>query len=61
MDQASGALNFKSCKDYKSKTFYYKPLYSDEDWTPAAAGLPEWVPTYEDVLTERKTDVGHGG
>jgi hypothetical protein len=53
LEQASGAENFKSCKGYQNKTFDYRPVYSDEVWTPAAAGLAEWVPTYEDVVAER--------
>ena len=55
MYQASGAANYAMCKakdQIAPKT--YSPLYSDERWTPADAGLSEWRPTADDIKKERE-------
>ncbi len=58
MYTASGAAHTWGC-NLQNRTYTYRPLYSDESWTPAAAGLKEWKPTYEDVVKEREFTISH--
>ena len=56
MYQRSGAVNYDLCKSRKEiQPKDYSPVYSEERWTPADAGLEEWKPTAEDIRRERDT------
>lgn len=63
MDQASGALSINYCEPVRqnlpSKNYNDNPLYSDEFWTPASAGLKEWKPTFDDVVKYRTFSAKH--
>lgn len=46
---ASGAWAPDKCPASKDT-----PPFSSEDWTPASAGLADWLPSWDDVKKEKE-------